>query len=373
MDLTIFRESDSCRSEVVPPQAENDTECLKSSEASESQPCSSKNDESAPHTMSITVRFRGIDYNINDIHVSNTIGFLKHKIHLLTSVRPERQKLFGFKSLSASQPLSDTTTIDATSLRDKSKVIMMGSVEDDIKVVENVNKDEINPFFDDFDIFEDDETMSDVGIANRQEYLTKIARRVQEYQIEMINPPREGKKLLVLDIDYTLFDHKSTAQSADELMRPYLHEFLASAYHDYDIVIWSATSITYIKAKMRQLRVENHPLYKIMFYLDSRAMISVHSAKYGLLNVKPLAVIWGKFPQYSEKNTIMFDDIRRNFLMNAQSGLKIKAYRDSHKNRATDAELLHLSQYLKKIAKIDDFTKLNHKHWHKYVEGSRRH
>ncbi|KAF9623282.1 hypothetical protein IFM89_000771 [Coptis chinensis] len=51
----------------------------------------------------------------------------------------------------------------------------------------------------------------------------------------------EGKKLLVLDIDYILFDHRSTAENPLELMRPYLHEFLSAAYSEYDIILWSAT------------------------------------------------------------------------------------------------------------------------------------
>lgn len=50
-------------------------------------------------------------------------------------------------------------------------------------------------------------------------------------QINILNEPREGKKLLVLDIDYTLFDHRSVAETGNELMRPYLHEFLTDAYH----------------------------------------------------------------------------------------------------------------------------------------------
>ena len=64
----------------------------------------------------------------------------------------------------------------------------------------------------------------------REEYLQKVANRVKSYEVKILNEPREGKKLLVLDIDYTLFDHKSTAETGRELMRPYLHEFLTTAY-----------------------------------------------------------------------------------------------------------------------------------------------
>ena len=39
----------------------------------------------------------------------------------------------------------------------------------------------------------------------REEYLAKIERRIREYKFDILNEPREGKKLLVLDIDYTLF------------------------------------------------------------------------------------------------------------------------------------------------------------------------
>lgn len=70
-----------------------------------------------------------------------------------------------------------------------------------------------------------------------------------------------------------------------ELMRPYLHEFLTSAYEDYDIVIWSATGMKWIEEKMRLLGVSSHQDYKIMFYLDYLAMITVHTAKYGTIDV----------------------------------------------------------------------------------------
>ena len=51
-------------------------------------------------------------------------------------------------------------------------------------------------------------------ISVREENLLKISRRVKEYKVEVLNPPREGKKLLVLDVDYTLFGELVTVLAA---------------------------------------------------------------------------------------------------------------------------------------------------------------
>lgn len=63
----------------------------------------------------------------------------------------------------------------------------------------------------------------------------------------------------------------------------------------------------------------------------------------------------------------MFDDIRRNFLMNPQNGLKIKSFREAYKNRSKDKELYYLTKYLKLIAHFDDFSSLDHSNWHKMI------
>ena len=81
-------------------------------------------------------------------------------------------------------------------------------------------------------------------------------------------------------------------------MRPYLHEFLAKAYQDnFDIVIWSATSMRWIKLKMDELGVTGNLDYKLTFMVDSKAMISVHAEPYGVIEVKPLGYIWKNFKQ----------------------------------------------------------------------------
>ncbi|MEE6478236.1 hypothetical protein FKM82_011789 [Ascaphus truei] len=247
-------------------------------------------------------------------------------------------------------------------LKPNTKIMMMGTREESLEDVLGPPPDN-DEVVNDFDIEEEV-----VEVENREENLAKISRRVKDYKVELINAPREGKKLLVLDVDYTLFDHRSCAETGLELMRPYLHEFLTSAYEDYDIVIWSATSMKWIEAKMKELGVSTNANYKISFMLDSAAMITVHTPRRGLIDVKPLGVIWGKYSEfYTKKNTIMFDDIGRNFLMNPQNGLKIRPFMKAHLNRDKDKELLKLSQYLKEIAKLEDLSDLNHKHWERYL------
>lgn len=266
----------------------------------------------------------------------------------------------------AGKAAQDCDIISKLGLKPGFKLMMMGSREEDIaeasQAPENM-PDVIN----DLDIEEEE-----VEIEKAEIYLAKIQKRIETYEIQELNPLREGKKLLVLDIDYTLFDHRSVAETGLELMRPYLHEFLTSAYKNYDIVIWSATSMKWINEKMKLLGVTNHPDYKIAFHLDSLAMISVHTPKYGVVDVKPLGVIWGKYKQFSAKNTIMFDDIRRNFIMNPQSGLRIRAFRQAHLNRHKDRELLKLAKYLELIAQLDDFQVLNHRKWEEYRSKQRK-
>lgn len=173
----------------------------------------------------------------------------------------------------------DECRLGQLKLKQNFKLMMMGSLEEDIEEA-NTAPTDLPEVVNDLDIEEEE-----VAIENQEVYLAKIEKRIKDYEIKMLNELRPNKKLLVLDIDYTLFDHRSTAQTGAELMRPYLHEFLTNAYEDYDIVIWSATGMKWIEEKMKLLGVTSNPNYKIAFYLDSLAMISVHTPKYGVMDV----------------------------------------------------------------------------------------
>lgn len=305
----------------------------------------------------ITVKWSGKEFCIN-IFETDTVLTLKERIYEETGVRPDRQKLLNLKF--KGKPAQDENTIGMLGIKKGFKLMLMGSREEDIAEVSQAPEN-LPDVINDLDIEEEE-----VEIEKAEVYLSKIQKRIDNYNVLELNPLREGKKLLVLDIDYTLFDHRSVAESGIELMRPFLHEFLTRAYKDYDIVIWSATSMKWINEKMKLLGVTNNANYKIAFHLDSLAMISVHTPKYGVVDVKPLGMIWGKYKQFSSKNTIMFDDIRRNFIMNPQSGLRIRPFKQAHLNRLKDRELLKLSDYLELIAKLDDFQALNHRKWEEY-------
>jgi ubiquitin-like domain-containing CTD phosphatase 1 len=109
-----------------------------------------------------------------------------------------------------------------------------------------------------------------------------------------------------------------------------------------------------------------------MQLVDSGAMISVAMEPYGVFKCKPLGWVWAKYGgRYGEKNTIMFDDLRRNFVMNPSCGLKIRPFRKAHLNRDDDDELVGLTEYLLAIKDVEDFTTLRHSRWERYLARKR--
>ncbi|KAJ9158943.1 hypothetical protein P3X46_024484 [Hevea brasiliensis] len=316
--------------------------------------------------LTLTVKWSGKEYTVR-VCGDDSVGELKRRICELTNVMPKRQKLLYPKI--GNKLADDSVLVSQLPLKSSLKMTMIGTVEDDI-IVDQVDSSEV---VDDFELGQDEA----VDIKDKEVNKQKLRRRIDQYKIALQNPCREGKKLLVLDIDYTLFDHRSTAENPLELMRPYLHEFLTAVYAEYDIMIWSATRLKWIELKMGQLGVLNNPNYKITALLDHLAMITVQSDSRGIFDCKPLGLIWAQFPEfYNPKNTIMFDDLRRNFVMNPQNGLTIKPFRKAHANRDSDQELVKLTQYLLAIAELDDLSTLNHENWEFFAEDNtkrRRH
>lgn len=172
---------------------------------------------------------------------------------------------------------------------------------------------------------------------------------------------------------------------ANRLKRPYMDEFLTWTYKHYDLVVWSQTSWRWLEVKLTELGMLTHPGYKICFVLDKTSMFEIvstnRSGKKVAHHVKPLQIIWSKFPQWNSHNTVHLDDLARNFALNLGSGLKCTAYYRKKKRRSAstsgrgsdDRELLGLGRFLELLATNeeakDNFDSVDFECWQDYVSG----
>lgn len=96
---------------------------------------------------------------------------------------------------------------------------------------------------------------------------------IKENGFKPLNAPRAGKKLVVLDVDLTIYD--CLGPTMHLRTRPHLQLFLEGLYLDYDIGIWSATTMSVLEHKMKRLGMTTSPHYKLVFLMDKDSMISV--------------------------------------------------------------------------------------------------
>lgn len=315
-----------------------------------------------------TLRFawQGKEYTL-DIAESDCVADLKGELQRRTNVPIERQKILGL--VKGKLPSDDARIRDLQPFGKKFTLIGTPAGEelkdpDDLPDLPDVLNDW------DFDL----STNSSAARAyiNDQRNVRKVKETARKLQINLMNPLREGKRLLVLDIDYTILDTKPLTSGAlppSECARPGLHAFLAQAYEHYDIAIWSQTSWSWLELKLHELgMVGSAQPYKIAFVLDKVPMFSVYSVRDGKPYkhaVKALKIIWTHYPQYNATNTIHIDDLSRNFALNPGEGLKIAPFRDCHTTHAMqDQELPLLGLYLQFLANgVPDFTTVDHAQW----------
>ena len=318
------------------------------------------------------IKWNGKEYPIR-IAQQETLRGVKRRLEDETCVNEKKQKIIGLKTVAGQMP-TDDTQISELSLKPKQKIMMLGSIDAELKKI--AAQEEIAPHFQDHTDEDDDETGPEEGseqeLLARPEIQEKLARRVKAAVIKELNPPRKGKKCAVLDIDYTFFDLSSTAELPRELLRPHLHEFLESIYPHYDIVIWSATSMKWIDVKLKELGLLDNATYKITACMDYTAMVTVAVPGYHkkVFDCKPLHVLWSRYPEYySKSNTIMLDDLRRNYVLNPGNGLVIRPFKKSATKGKSDREMLKLKIYFDKLLGLDSFEGINHDDWEHYIRN----
>eukprot|EP01057_Protomagalhaensia_wolfi_P002582 Protomagalhaensia_wolfi_Nauph_80__2581@NODE_272_length_2967_cov_129_396175_g203_i0_p2_GENE_NODE_272_length_2967_cov_129_396175_g203_i0NODE_272_length_2967_cov_129_396175_g203_i0_p2_ORF_typecomplete_len375_score51_44NIF/PF03031_18/8_1e24ubiquitin/PF00240_23/0_00075Blt1/PF12754_7/0_0029Blt1/PF12754_7/2_1e03UN_NPL4/PF11543_8/0_16UN_NPL4/PF11543_8/4_2e03UN_NPL4/PF11543_8/1_1e04DUF4941/PF16299_5/2_1e03DUF4941/PF16299_5/0_3_NODE_272_length_2967_cov_129_396175_g203_i04451569 len=212
---------------------------------------------------------------------------------------------------------------------------------------------------------------------------TSLLSAIATTSITLIRNPRPNKKLLVLDIDYTIYDCKGASHGypIEVLKRPYLHQFLELINPYYDLVIWSQTRWQWLEAKCTELGLLTHPLIGPCFTLDKTSMVAIkppaeiklplHRKNRKEFEVKALEVIWSKrINGWTSSNTLIVDDLARNFMLNPSNGVLVRPYtRDLH---GTDHELWLLAHHLIKVAGCEDVRDVDHSQWRTVTQQTLR-
>jgi len=304
-----------------------------------------------------------------ELHEAQTLQDIQNLLEVETEVPTEKQKILGLKTRSK-EPITASTLVGDLKVR-KNKFKMVGSA---VILKTREDFDDIPTIIDDMDIdFVPD--YSKIGKKNAT-YRRKLEDLVKNTEINIINAPRKGKKLLVLDLDYTLFDMKGMRKTSDQLSlkRPFTDDMFRRLYPYYDFVIWSQTRWQWIEIKLTELCII--PNFNITFILDKTQMPKICSrTKRGMKThqIKPMELIWRRFPEfYNEHNTIHVDDLGRNFARNTQNGLKCTAYKHSSTAKFTDTELRDLTEYFLLIKDMGSLKSLDHDNWRKYLSNNRK-
>ncbi|KAM0793299.1 hypothetical protein ACM66B_000759 [Microbotryomycetes sp. NB124-2] len=302
------------------------------------------------------------------IQVAETdcLGDVKASLWSLTGVAPDRQKLVGLVKGKLPGEEVEVNSLGLSADGPPRKFMMVGTPEG-----EELGPPPPDQAEDDIDYTA--QGLLDValqGARNRR----KLAQTIDSYTIDVMQQPTPGKRLLVLDLDYCILDTALWKESnfvAEHFARPFLHDFLLAISPFYDIVIWSQTSWRFLEQKLIELDIIGETArngYPVVSTIDRRAMFSVYSQKNGKPykhEVKALGLLWSKFSQWSERNSIAVDDLSRNFAMNPRNGLKVHAYKDALNHGRSDHELVWVARYLLQLVNVPDISKLDHKKFKK--------
>ncbi|KAF6764021.1 HAD-like domain-containing protein [Ephemerocybe angulata] len=313
----------------------------------------------------------GKPYSLS-IAESDRVFDLKTSLRDLTTVPIDRQKILGL--VKGKLPPDQARVADLKLVAGR-KFSLIGTPEGD-EIKDPSQLENLPDVVNDLDV----DFTENMAASNRYQHDVRNIRKVKEMvaklNLNIIHPLRPGKKLLVLDIDYTILDTKPLTSGSlppDECARPYLHEFLEAVYPHYDICIWSQTSWIWLETKLVELgMVGANRNYHISFVLDKTSMFTVFTEREGKPwqhSVKALQIIWSYFPEFNASNTVHIDDLGRNFALNPKEGIKVTAFKGAHTPEArADTELVKLTQYLLHVANVPDFRTITHKDWRSVVK-----
>ncbi|KAJ2241121.1 hypothetical protein GGH98_005734, partial [Coemansia sp. RSA 454] len=161
-------------------------------------PQNEESDDMAQNSVSLDVVWTSNKrYNVRVAKYA-TVRSIKMLLEGLTQVDADSQKLLG---LVRGHLPRDTDTLDALGVTSGTRVRLMGTRKSDqLRSTDTWSKCSA----DSPEAFRNDSVATDEELMERNHLQLVTMRRTAEMQI--INAPRAGRKLVVLDLDYTLLD-----------------------------------------------------------------------------------------------------------------------------------------------------------------------
>jgi ubiquitin-like domain-containing CTD phosphatase 1 len=135
-----------------------------------------------------------------ELSSKSTVLDLKRKIAEICNILPKRQKLMG---LCKTKITSDSTTLEELQVAPNATFLLVGTEESQVRQVRTEPKN-LPHVIDDFDFIPQEDQ-----VKMTTEIKQKLKKRLETVHVHLITKPREGKKLCVIDIDYTIFDCKT--------------------------------------------------------------------------------------------------------------------------------------------------------------------
>eukprot|EP00922_Rhytidocystis_sp_ex-Travisia-forbesii_P028028 GHVS01041148.1.p1 GENE.GHVS01041148.1~~GHVS01041148.1.p1 ORF type:complete len:459 (-),score=99.29 GHVS01041148.1:249-1625(-) len=359
-----------------------------------------------------------------------TVADLKAKIEDNLSIPIHRQKLLG---LGIKSP-TDSEMLSAVEFKSSKRCFVLVGTPQAEAFVDPQHLPNLPPVFNDLDCWDYLPSIANGFDLRTPTHLSRLRKAISTTDIRLIHPPRPGLKLLVLDLDYTLFDCKptdpltglrrdifdspadttfatSTASSSsggangtpttttgssgsrdslsqlialeggvvsggggmEDLKRPYLEHFLEVVHNHYDIAIWSQTHWRWVEVKCTELGLLTNKKFNISFVLDRSSMFTVASRS----SEK------GKRAHEVKALEVIWSKFPDRWgphnTLHVDDLAKnfamnpqngVKVSAYRTAKRSGDRELLKLAEYLQQVAAAEDVRTIDHSQWKKMMKFS---
>jgi ubiquitin-like domain-containing CTD phosphatase 1 len=213
-------------------------------------------------TVTLVAKYNKERIVLDGLPPSTTILQVKELIQQQTRILPKRQKLVGLTAaIGGAKGVRDDLALCDLHVKGRPPAavdrivtltcILMGTPEERI-FVDPGDRDDLPDVIDDFEL---DFNAGSEGWMQHVANEANLRDFTEKTAVHVMSPPREGKPLLVLDLDRTLMDFSSQRlqmsapaepggqhDEASAMKRPYMNEFLTTCYRHYDLVVWSQTS-----------------------------------------------------------------------------------------------------------------------------------